>query len=310
MNTLSDILTDLGDTDLTLGKLRALAGKEAGDEIAHVNMSALAKRRRDIERKLEAVLRVEQRDLVNYRVEREDGEVTPVAAVAGSILLFQEIVTAVFDAVRDEPRRHYEPSPENAALSAMTFAASPGDNRSIALTIPNDRLLAIRSDLDLVFELVFALFRLRSTNDFIRFAERTGVSSITKLHQWTGIVATHGLSTAITWQKTREASNGITISSREAAALRNIIESASEETIEDRDIEGRLVSLDEARSTFCLQVSADEQISGLLAYEFPRGKQWTTNVDLVAMLKRSTRVDFATGAETSRWTLKRLIQLD
>ncbi len=110
MTSLADLLIDLRDTDLTLHDLHDLADGRNGDDIVRVNIEAVAKRRRDLERQLDAALRIDQLDLIRYRIERESGDEAPAAAAARSIVLFQEVTTAVFDAVRDGPKRRYAPT--------------------------------------------------------------------------------------------------------------------------------------------------------------------------------------------------------
>ncbi|MEP0320431.1 hypothetical protein [Bauldia litoralis] len=307
MNSLSDILIDLRDTDLTLQELHTLAGGANDDRALRVNIDAIAKRRRDLERQLDAQLRIGQLDLIRYRVEREDGDVAAAAASAQSLVLFQEVITAVFDAIRDRPKRRYAPTGENAALPALHFAAAPTDSPTMSLSIPNDRLLAIRSELDLTFELVFALFHLRSVVEFRHFAPRTGIAPITKLSAWATNSIEHGLRTTIGWQKTKARATTTVTTLRDATALRRAIEAASDELIEDTDIEGRLVSLDEALGTFRIQ-SETASIQGFLASDFPRGGGWIVNAGIIAVLSKATRTDYATGAETVHWTLRSLIQ--
>ncbi len=191
----------------------------------------------------------------------------------------------------------------------MHFAAVPTDSPTMSLSIPNDRLLAIRSDLDLSFELVFALFHLRSAAEFRHFATRTGISPISKLHAWAVNSTSQHLRATIGWVKAKDRSSTTVISLRDAGAMQQAIEAAGDELIEDVDIEGRLVSLDEAYATFRFQISETETIDGFLAREFPRGGSWPVNTGLIGVLTRTTHTDYTSGAETIRWTLRDLIQL-
>ena len=59
--------------------------------------------------------------------------------------------------------------------------------------------------------------------------------------------------------------------------------------------------------TFRIEVSGGETITGVLAEGFPRGGSWTTRHWYTAVLLRAMRVRYATGEETVRWSLRRLI---
>lgn len=303
---LADILIDLQDTDVTLRALRQMADAHPADEIILVNIDAVGKRRKEVERRLDAKLRRSQFDLIRLTVRGRDGETCPAGAVARSLLFFQEMITAVFDAICDGPKQHYAPSAINVDLSSMHIAAPLAEAQSVSLSLPNERLLALRSELDLAIEIVLALFRVRAEEELIRFGEKIGVASIAKLHQWAANSARERLLTSIEWRKTAEDNRVVTISHVEAHALQQLIESTWEEHIESVDLECQLIGLDEARKTFRLQVSETERIEGFLADEFPRGRHWTLNAWLFAGLVKATRVSYATGDATTRWTLRSL----
>ena len=85
MNRLPDLLDDLAEADTVGHALRRLAEAEPRDPIATINLDAVMRRRRDLERELGALLGVEQLDLIRYRVELFDGSAPPAAAIARSV---------------------------------------------------------------------------------------------------------------------------------------------------------------------------------------------------------------------------------
>src|SRR4051794_34354723 len=104
MSELVSTLDSLHDTDVVLAKLNKLAQTSEQDTALRINLETLAKRRRDLERRLGAQLRADQLDLVEYRIEAAGGETCPAIAVARAIQSFQEMTTSVFDAVRTSPK--------------------------------------------------------------------------------------------------------------------------------------------------------------------------------------------------------------
>jgi hypothetical protein len=307
MTRLPDILNDLADTDAVSGELRSLAAERPQDEIIAINLGAVAKRRRDLERELDAELRHRQFDLVQYRIEQYEGGVCPASAVARAILLFQSLVTSIFDAIRTAPKHRYHPSNENIRLSTMTFAAAPADSVVISFSIPNDRLLILQSDLDLTFELLFNLLAARSKTMFRQIAERVGIASVSMAHSWAENAVQFGLNTAITWRKTGDEGRSAALSHSDALLLKTAIEGTGDEHVDQIDCDCELLGIDEAASTFRIRNADGEAIDGDLADGFPRGESWTTRRWYTATLTRATQIRYANGAEATRWTLRELI---
>src|ERR1700676_452746 len=105
MSRLLFILKDLQETAVALGDLQARISKDPTDDILRVNAETLGKRRRDLELRLDRELRGQQLDIVRYRIEHQQGKSIPAAGLASAVLLFQRIITCIFDAVRDRPKQ-------------------------------------------------------------------------------------------------------------------------------------------------------------------------------------------------------------
>jgi hypothetical protein len=307
MSRIGDILDDLAEADTVAHELRRLAEAEPRDQIIAINLGAVMRRRADLERELGTLLATRQLDLIRYRVELFDGSAPPAIAVARSIVLFQTLVTAAFDAIRSAPKRLHQPSHENVRMSSLSFARAPGGSAAIHFTIPNDRLLVLASDLDEAFGLVFDLLMARAKTMFRNIATRAGIASVTAAQAWAENAVQYGLTTTIAWRKASDERRVITLSHSDALLFKTAIEAVSDETVEEVDRQCELLALDDATGTFRIEVSGGETISGILAEGFPRGGSWTTRHWYTAVLLKAMRVRYATGEETVRWSLRRLI---
>jgi hypothetical protein len=308
MNRVSDILDDLAEADSVAHDLRRLAEADPRDDIVAINLDAVRRRRADLERKLRTLLAAHQVDLIRYRVELFDGSAPTAIAIARSIVLFQTLVTAAFDAIRTAPKRLYQPSHENLRMSSLSFARMPGGNADIHFTIANDRLLLIESDLDEAFGLVFDLLMSRAKTMLRNIAARGGIASIAAAHAWAENAVQYGLTTTIAWRKASDDEQRVvTLSHSDALLFRTAIDSVSDETVDEVDRRCELLALDDVSGTFRIEVSGGETISGILADSFPRGGSWTTRHWYTAVLHRAMRVRYANGEETVRWMLRRLI---
>jgi hypothetical protein len=164
MNELVRILSLLQETDAAASRVQQDIKSNPHDEVSRINAAAIHKRRSDLERRLNRELRVGQSDLVQYHIAKTEDREYPVLAVAKAIAGFQELVTSVFDAIRTAPKQRYRPSPESTALSSLDFGmALPVGSVVVSMTVPNERLIAVKSDLDQTFDSVFRILNTKES---------------------------------------------------------------------------------------------------------------------------------------------------
>jgi hypothetical protein len=306
MTQIRTIIGDLQDTDLTIERLLTLAQSQPDDDIARFNLETIKKRRTDLERKLNYELRTEQADVVEYKIERVEVGTYPAKAIAGSIVTFQDLVTSVFDAIRTTPKKSYKPSPASVELSAMDFAGARAGSVIVAMAIHNERLLAVKSELDTTFDLVVALLRARTDGQLRELVNRVGIASISKAYSWAENSAAYGLDTSIAWSKAVPHGEPVAISKQQALALKDAIEATSDEQITLEEYDCELVGIDDDTSYFHIKMVDGTEIKGGISAEFPKGIQWVTHENYHALLSKSVRIKYSTGEERERWTLVRL----
>lgn len=312
MNEIQRILDQLLDTDAAVAHFERLAEGQEFDPIHASNLRAIQKRRGDLERRLSNELKATQSDLVQYHVSKPQGDRYPVMAVANAIAGFQELITAVFDAIRSAPKQRYRPSPENAALSSLDFAmALPVQSVLISMSVENERLIAVKSDLDLAFERVFEILSTRETEKLRDLAETVGIASISKAHDWAVTSSQFGLNTKIKIQKDADTSISYVISNADAQRLKEAIEEKSDRTIDPFIIVGELVGIDvdPQRSYFHVKTDEGQILQGRLSDGFPTGTKWAVHVRYTAHLSRVTTVKYATGEEKIEWLLNNLSEV-
>jgi len=312
MNGIHHLLEQLQDTDAATSRFESLAEANPTDSLHAINLRAVKKRRADLERRLNTELKGTQSDLVQYHVKKTDDNHYPVLAVAKAILGFQELVTAVFDALRTAPKKKYRPSADNIALSTLDLAmALPVGSVLISMSIENDRLLAVKSELDETFDRVFEILRTKDSEKLRALADSVGVASISKAHAWAESTTQFGLSTKISIQKdVGGESTEFVISNVEAQSLKEAIEEKSDREIDYEIVVGELFGIDvdanPDRSYFHIKIPDGRNLEGKLAETFPRGQHWAVNVIYTANLAKVTTIKYATGEEKVEWVLSNL----
>ena len=250
-----------------------------------------------------------QSDLVQYQVERGDGDRYPVIAIGNAIIGFQELVTSVFDALRSAPKQRYRPSPDNLELSSLDLAmALPVGSVLVSMSIENDRLIAVKSDLDQTFERVYEILKTREPEGLRTLAEQVGIASISKAHDWAANTAQYGLNTEISIQKGGERETlDIRISNTEAQTLKEVIEEKSDRAIDHEEVIAELVGIDvdqdQNKSYFHLKTVDGRNIEGKLAEPFNREPHWAVHTNYHAHIIRVTTIKYSTGEEKVDWLL-------
>lgn len=305
MSELFRIVESLQETDAAVDHLSRAIAERPDDDILRINSEAIAKRQRDLVRRLDYTLHAKQAEIVRYRVVRDWSDSYPAKAVAAAMETFQDLVTAVFDAVRSVPKLRYRPSQENVALSTFDFAGAGTGSVVISLAIPHDRLLVGETELDETLALVERTLSARESDDLKLLADRVGVAAITKAYAWAEASVTYGLDTHIHWGKSYASLREITISRAEAAIVKGLIENKSDTVEVSETIDGILLGFDGSTSYFHLEVLDSRiDIRGTVSPELP--KAWTTNQPYRARLLRTVQVRYATGEEKVTWVLLNL----
>jgi hypothetical protein len=302
------MLDDLYETEEFATKLRTEVEAHPNDEFLRINAESLAKRRADLVRRVNNALHVEQQDVVGYSIKRRLSGY-PASAVAKSILTFQELLTAIFDALRSVPKARYRPSTENVELSTLDFAAARPGSVAIALHIPNDRLLLAQTELDISFDKLFELMKVRRQSDFRELVPQIGVASITKAYAWAEVSSSFGIDTSIRWGKHLGELKTIEVAHEEAVAMRDAIAATSSEEVDDFTYDFLLEGIDPVASYFHAILSDGSSIKGETSPDFPR-VEWTTRKHYKAELIRTVVLKFSTGETKETWTLKNLTPIE
>ena len=306
MSHITKLLDALRDTDAVSERLREL---EPDQDILRENLEGIRRRREVLAMQLNKELRSSQSDLVQYHVKKNEDERYPVLAVARAVAGFQELVTSVFDALRSAPKKQYRPQADNVALSTLDFAmALPVGSVLVSMSVENDRLLAVKSDLDQTFDRVFEIMNTRDSERLRSLADVVGIASISKAHDWAATAANFGLNTKIEIQKDLKSEpQRIEISNSQAQILKEIIEEKSDKQIDLETVVGELLGIDvdpnPDQSYFHIETIDKRRITGKLDSSFSRTRSWAVHVVYTARIAKVTTTKYSTGEERVEWLL-------
>lgn len=300
MSELQRILDLLNDTDAMVAQERRPSTEV--DDLFAMNIASIEKRRDDLVRRLDRVLHTQQHEFVRYRIHRTWSDEYPVKAIATAMEAFQDLVTAVFDAIRYGPKIRFRPSVDSIELSTFRFAgASPG-SVLLSMAVPNDRLLVGETELDRALELVERAVSARESTDLQLLAREIGIAAISKAYAWAQVNVAYKLDTEIAWGKDYATDHSVAISSAESELIRDLIAEKSDVVDDEVVVDCTLLGFDGATSYFHIETIGERiDIRGNLSPNL--SKTWVTSSPYRARLEKRTRIQYATGKESELWTL-------
>jgi hypothetical protein len=162
------------------------------------------------------------------------------------------------------------------------------------MTIPNERLLLIDSDMDQAMTAVFSLMKAPSPLAISELASGVGVASIKKLYELADEHKKYALSADVAWRRNDEIRNRVIAQAPEFEELCAFISEKSEETSEPLTLVGRLAGMDVDVGTFHMTFPDGEDISGHLAPGFRSADGFQIPGNYTAHLLKKTIIYYST----------------
>jgi hypothetical protein len=310
MNTFLDIRDKLQDTHATMAKLRAAIAAKPEDDSLALMAQSLVRRQQQLEAAFAQAANSRQLDICKYRLIPETGETYPILAVAKILAEFQELVTTVFDAIKtSRPKVRARNAPELVQLSSFDFGYVIPSSLEVVLTVPNDRLLLVESDLDQAVDTVFQMMKATEAREIGDLAAKVGVASIRKLYELSEYHYRYALSADITWQRDAEIRKEILIQPAEFERLCARLAEKSEETTEPVAVEGRLVGLDVKLGTFHMTFAQGEDVKGRLGDAFRERRVGKIPGNYFADMVKKTVIYYSTQEDKIAYELVGLKQI-
>ncbi len=309
MSRLRAVLDRLNDIEATIAKAERLYSGQSPTAF-QLSMRSLESRRNLLREELSDASREAAVDICDYRIIPDGSGSYAISAVTSALHDFQDLVTLVFDAITSKPKQRARLDPDVVAKTQFDFGFSYSGSLGVVLTVPNERLLAIDSDLDRAVSAVFSLMKVQSADAIKEVAANYGVPTIRKLYSWSKIHRDFGLSSEIKWVRENVTKRSVLAQPQELDAVCKIIESKSEKQIDTIKLTGTLVGINVTRRTFMLEFPHADSITGTLAKEFDTTKLITVNHRYTASLQKQTVIQYASDKDEISWILNEIAELN
>ena len=201
-------------------------------------------------------------DICTYRIFAEHDHQT-LRALVQALGDFQSLVSTVYDAVKSKvPKMRARISAQITAETEFGFGYIFPGSVGVVLTIPNQRLLGIESELDESISEIATMAKAKDSAEVLEFAKKFGAASIRALYTWAHDHDELGLGAQIEWRRNQVIRNQLLTQQPEFKRLHETIGRTSDETVSQFEITGMVVGAEITRRTFHIQSDDGQDIRG------------------------------------------------
>lgn len=305
MSRLLEIQQQLQETNAAISNLERATAQSDPSPSLQAMVSSLTKRQRNLEAKfLEAAdgLGV---DVFSYRLTHGAGQPT-AAGLSSALGDFQQVLSIVYDAIKNGPKQRGRVSAEVAEDTALHFGYAFAGSVGMVFTIDNDRLLIGETELDESIKTIFEMAKTHSTDEMSKFAHRLGAPPIRALYKWANDLVMYGLGADIEWRRGREVRTSVTVQVPELEELRRVIDATSEEREEEITVTGELAGADVATKRFHMRFPDAEDIRGTFSDAIASEHKAAIPQSYKAVIRMTTKTRFSMDEDEVTYFLLRL----
>ena len=175
------------------------------------------------------------------------------------------------------------------------------------MTIPNERLLLVESDLDLAIEQVFDVMKATDSGQIADISHVIGVAGIRSFYNWARHHARYGLSAEMKWKRGHKVRSESYARADELQRVSDLIDQISERSEESVLLSGTLVGVDQSLKTFHMIPPQGGEIKGYFAEGFSFAEPVMIPSFIQATLIKYVFLHYSIEKEETRWELQGLL---
>jgi hypothetical protein len=307
MSKIIHLQRDLQDTHAALATLEKAIAADPRSWSLKATAESLLKRLRKLEAEFARLTEAIGEDVCWYRL-IPDNEDVSVKALASAFSNFQSLVSVVYDAVKSGiPKERGKLGAEAEKDSTLLFRYAFTGSLGVVLTVPNERLLLVESDLDNTFKNIFDMARSETPAAVLEFARNLGKPSIQRLFEWTSGLAGNRMEAEIQWRSGTTVKARLLLQQAEIERLRQIIDETSEESVTELTIDGTLVGANVEARTFVLHLDEGGDIRGNFTDAISTAHKAEIPKRYQAKILKTAKVKYSTNEEKLTYQLLSLI---
>jgi hypothetical protein len=305
MSRLRAVLDRLGDIESTIDKIERAYATERSLALS-LSLKSLESRRDMLRGELAEISSYEFIDVCDYKFVPEGIESYALTGITSALQQFQEMISFIYSSVTRTVQQSVKLSRETIEKTQFNFGFSHSGSLGIVLTMKNDRLMLVESDIERSISSAFGIMKAKTADDIKVAAANYGVPSVRKLYKWSKTHRDYGMAADIKWFRGSEAIYEVFVQSQELADICAIIEKKSDKFEESLSVSGILTAWNVPRRTFLLEFPEGESISGQWAKEFDGSVTREIPARYRADLIKETVIHYASEEDDTKWYLVNL----
>lgn len=298
-----DILENLQETEAAIARLENTIVDHPGESSLLMTLESLYARQRNLQHDFSSVADENFLDVCTYRLISKEKHSPSLSSIGRALCDFQSLFSIVYDALKNGPKARASFSAEIAKESGFNFGYSFSGSIGFVLTMPNERLLLIDSELDESMNLIFDLAKAESSEIVRSYAKKVGPAPIRKIYEWASNHIDASMDADIKWKRNEQIRSELFLQKPEWARLTQIIEATSEEEPIQIEVTGRLIGGDIKARQFHMAFEGEaEDIKGRLGESVSINNKELNQV-YTAVLEKITKTYYSIEKEDISYVL-------
>lgn len=288
-----------------IAKVERVAAQFPGDKYVLANLASLKRDAEELERQWSEVARLEQKEVLRYRLVPSLDGAYAIRAVTKSLLDFQELFSQVYDALKNGARKQARVAADLVEQTTFNFAFSYPGSLGIAMSV-DTRPNLFGGQFDTAVDAFMQIVEVESEDDIRELAKTLGDAVVKRTFDWAKVNLEANYAVDLDWTTIKGLHKGGMIDVDAFGRLVSVIGRTSDVKRDSVKVVGILVGLDSKTRRFRFVDPDGQDYAGPLSENFPAGAIWGVNEAYVAEIEVEETVEYATETTKQVHRLKQL----
>lgn len=263
MSALLHIANQLQETHAAIWLAEKHLTVSPGSAALRLSVSSLYQKQESLQAEFDQISADQGLDVCRYRLIPENGSSYDLRAVSTALKDFQELVTIIYDSVRSgKPKNRMKTGVRAVRESSFDFGYVFAGSLGFVFSIPNERLLAVETQLDMAIKKTFDLIKLQEVELVTEFAENVGAAPIRKAYTWAENHISAGLTADLKWQREGQDRASVLVQPTEFIRFTETIDKLGDEITRRLDGPGILLGADTKSKRFHVVLDSGQDLRG------------------------------------------------
>jgi hypothetical protein len=205
-------------------------------------------------------------DICTYRLTSSSSALR-IKSIGSALADYQTLVSLVYDAQRNGPKRNTHIGLECIENTSFDFGYAFHGSVGFVLTLRNERLLLVESDLDASIQTVFDMAKLATPSEIQKFAKALGPAPMRQLYKWVQCHSSVRYGAEIDWRRGDIVRQSVAVDPADFDVLQATLDRTSDNVETEIRIRGKLIGIDfrtdgVSEGTFHVQTENGHDVRG------------------------------------------------